>query len=326
MKSLNPYPAVQMIRGQQTRFASLRKRLLRTSIALAILPVSAVFSTAWASSEIGSGFHKSNLGNLEIVALSDGTNQLQASFFSKGADATNAPKTYPTAVNTYLVKLADKLILIDTGNGDKGADQPSLMMQNLEAAGYKAEDVSVILLTHFHGDHIGGLLKDGQRRFPNATVYAPKAEAAYWLSAEQMQQAPEGSRGAFANAQKTLAPYQASGQYQEFEAGQVLMDGVTAIAAPGHTPGHTGFLFASGSERDFLMWGDIVHNLSLQLDDPRITIRFDSDKEQAVKTRQAMLERVSQEPLVVAGTHIAFPGMGQVTKQADGRYQWTPQE
>lgn len=281
-------------------------------------------STSLASSTATPSFYKTIVGNVEIVALSDGTNQLPAKFFSNTPDADNT-QTYATAVNTYLVKMADQLILIDTGNGDR-PDQPSLSVKHLETAGYKPEDINVIVLTHFHGDHIGGLLKDGEKRFPKAKVYVPKVEAAHWLSQEKMRVAPEGARASFTKAQQAMAPYHASQQYVEFEVVEgvdtEILPGVKAIAAYGHTPGHTAFVFETGAEKNFMMWGDIVHNLPLQFADPSITIMFDSDKEQAIKTRQAMLERVSQEPIIVSGTHIEFPGIGEVKKKVDGQYEW----
>lgn len=301
----------------------LRRLFLNATLALSMGFVP--FAVAAASADTAGAFYKTKLGNLEIIALSDGTNQLPVTFFSDKSNS-ESKDTYATAVNAYLVKRGDQLILIDSGSGDKAADKPSPIGQGLEAAGFKPEDVNIVLLTHFHGDHIGGLLKGDAIRFPNAKVYVPKEEAAHWLSLEKTQAAPEAARGSFALAQKVIAPYKSSGQYQEFEAGGTVVEGVKSVFAPGHTPGHTAFLVESGAEQKFLMWGDIVHNLPLQFAEPSITIRFDSDKDQAIKTRLAMLEHTSAEPLVVAGTHIAFPGIGKVSKKAEGGFEWTPVE
>lgn len=299
-------------------------KLLSIAAHRLLLASSFILSTSFLPSALvlaDSGVYKTQIGDLEIIALSDGHNQLSASFFSN-TDATSSTESYKTAVNVYLVKLGEQLILIDSGNGDRASGESSLMAQALEAAGYREDEVDIVLLTHFHGDHINGLLKDDERRFTQAKVYAAKEEVAYWLSEEKMMQAPEGARASFAQAQKVLAPYQDSGQFEEFEAGQIIMDGVKSVFAPGHTPGHSGFFFDTGAEQGFLMWGDIVHNLPLQFADPEITIVFDSDKPQAIKTRREMFELVADEPVVVAGTHIDFPGMGQVTKKSDGSYAW----
>ena len=171
-------------------------KLLSIAAHRLLLASSFILSTSFLPSALvlaDSGVYKTQIGDLEIIALSDGHNQLSASFFSN-TDATNSMESYKTAVNVYLVKLGEQLILIDSGNGDRASGESSLMAQALEAAGYREGEVDIVLLTHFHGDHINGLLKGDERRFTQAKVYAAKEEVAYWLSEEKMMQAPERSR------------------------------------------------------------------------------------------------------------------------------------
>ena len=111
--------------------------------------------------------------------------------------------------------------------------------ENLEASGYRPEQVDEIYITHMHSDHIGGLIKDGKMAFPNAVVRASQQEADYWLSKAKMAAAPADAKDGFANAQKALGPYVAAGRFKPFKGDVELVPGVRAVATPGHTPGHT---------------------------------------------------------------------------------------
>jgi glyoxylase-like metal-dependent hydrolase (beta-lactamase superfamily II) len=228
-------------------------------------------------------------------------------------------------VNAYLVHTGDALILVDTGTAKAFGPDLGFVVDNLKAAGYQPEQVSHVLLTHLHPDHVNGLVSaDGRALFSNAQIHVAKAEADFWLDAAIAAKAPKDAQPFFAMAKKAMSPYQAKGSLKLFAGVSPLLAGVTPVPLPGHTPGHTGFLLESKGMK-LLIWGDILHNYASQLADPGIAIEFDTDTKAAVATRRAILKRVAKEKLMIAGMHLPFPGVGHI--RADGKsYTYVPIE
>ncbi|MDR0621976.1 MAG: MBL fold metallo-hydrolase [Deltaproteobacteria bacterium] len=264
------------------------------------------------------GFFKTKIGNLDVTAISDASGQMGASLLG-GIDnekITQAAiqagiqgKDFPSFVNAFVVDLPSGKVLVDTGNGPSAN-----LMKNLAAAGISPGDIQAILLTHFHGDHIGGLIDtSGKAAFPNATVYADVAEDKYWLGG--------GDRGQ--QAKKAMDPYKSVDRYKLFSPGDEILPGVKAAELYGHTPGHVGFLFEAGSE-DFLAWGDIVHIAYVQFKHPEATMSYDVDKAKGVETRKKVFADSSEKKHVVAGAHLPFPGIGRVSKSEGESYTYKP--
>lgn len=279
------------------------------------------------------GYYRMMVGSYEITALYDGYIELDAKLL-KGASQRDiqrllarrfrAGDTLQTAVNTYLVNTGDKLVLIDTGAAKQFGPSLGFVIDHLKAAGYQPAQIDAVLLTHLHGDHVNGLLDaDGKPAFPNATVYASRADADFWLPAEALAKAPQEAKPFFQMAQSATAPYRESGKWQTFDDGAQLLAGISAVAAPGHTPGHSAFLIASGGQQ-LLVWGDIVHSAATQFENPEITIEFDVDRKLASATRQKLFARAVREKLLVAGMHLPFPGLGHVRRETKGSYEWVP--
>ena len=227
----------------------------------------------------------------------------------------------PSAVNAFLIYRYGQVTLIDAGFGRK-------LFERLQSLGFTADDVSVVLLTHLHGDHIGGLLRDGKAAFPNATVYLSKQEYDYWTNDEAMNKLPEDRRGNFENARKTLAAYEEKVFTFEpaeidAEAQREVIPGVYGIAAFGHTPGHTMYKIALGTE-EFLVWADLTHATAIQLPHPEVAVTYDLHPEQAVATRKEVLAYAAKNALPVAGSHIAFPSAGWVFENKQGGYVFQP--
>jgi glyoxylase-like metal-dependent hydrolase (beta-lactamase superfamily II) len=164
------------------------------------------------------------------------------------------------------------------------------ILDNLKAAGHAPEQVDHVLITHLHGDHCNGLID---------------------------------AQGFFKMAQSAVAPYQAAGRLKTFDNQNELLAGIKPVPLEGHTPGHSGFLLESQGQR-LLIWGDIVHNAAVQFRDPKVTIEFDSDPKQALATRARLLAQTAKDKTMVAGMHLAFPGIGHVRAQGQGRYEWVP--
>jgi len=284
------------------------------------------------------GYFRTAVGDFEVVALFDGHTKIPQQLL-KGASAQDiqtllrraflpAEGAMQTAINGFLIHTGQHLVLVDSGAAACfGPTGPAVgnIRANLVAAGYKPEDVDTVLLTHLHPDHACGIADAaGGAAFPNATVWASRDEAAYWLSEKITAQAPEVKRGGFKMAQASVAPYMAAGKFKTFTAGDVLLPGLAIAPSPGHTPGHTGYLFTSKNE-NLLVWGDVAHAHAVQFAHPEISIEFDSDQKVAITSRKKVLAEAAQKRLLVAGAHLPFPGIGHVVVETTG-YRWVPVE
>jgi len=283
------------------------------------------------------GYQRMQVGKLEITALYDGylgvsqkilhgASPQDISDLIAGMFVPSTPEGTQTAVNGYLINTGGHLVLIDAGAAACFGPTAGALADNLNAAGYKAEQVDTILLTHLHGDHACGIATaQGTAAFPNATVYVSDDEAGFWLDPDTIRQAPQGMRPFFALAQKAVAPYAASKRLKQFNPGDTLLPGIKSWPLPGHTPGHGGYLFDAGGEQ-ILFWGDIIHSHAVQFSHPEVSIEFDIDAKQAVATRTQVLAEAAARKLWIAGAHLPFPGIGHVRTQGENKYDWVPME
>ncbi|MDR3049004.1 MAG: MBL fold metallo-hydrolase [Elusimicrobiota bacterium] len=247
------------------------------------------------------------IGQLDFVAVLDASS-------NRGADILlnkNSPiakeilsknPNPPSSTNVYIVKDKNKIILIDTGNGGNRGDA----VKNMKAAGISPSQVSAVLLTHMHGDHIGGLLDEkGAKIFANADIYVSQTETDFWLK-------NPSARAANADlAKQVVKTY--GGKIKFLQWGKETVSGIKAIKAIGHTPGHTVFEISSNGEK-ILVVGDIVHLIEVQTADPSLSVAYDIDPEQAAKTRAEILKYASDNNIRIAGMHIPFSGVGKINK------------
>ncbi|MGE1175383.1 MBL fold metallo-hydrolase [Pseudomonas sp. BW7P1] len=298
-----------------------------------------VMSTALAQApQVGTqvpGYFRLALGDYEVTALFDGYNDLsprllqgmsQSQIRALLARRSIETPGVQTAFNAFLVNTGKQLVLVDTGAGQCIGATAGQLSANMQAAGYKPEQVDAILLTHLHLDHVCGLV-DGQQQpiFTNATVYAAKAEADYWLDPQALAKAPAGAREFFKIAQDSTAPYIAAGRFKTFAAGQSPLPGVVdATLEAGHTPGSTTYRFISQNQSIVFM-GDLVHNLAVQFDHPEVAISFDVNSQQAIKSRNAVFSAAAASKTWVTAAHLPFPGIGHITA-VDKHFQWVPVE
>ncbi|MDR3086818.1 MAG: MBL fold metallo-hydrolase [Azoarcus sp.] len=280
------------------------------------------------------GFYRASVGDFEITALFDGHTRIAQQLLhglgngdiqSQLRQAFVAPEApIQTAVNAYLVHTGKHLVLVDTGAAACFGPTLGNVLNSVRSAGYRPGDIDTVLITHLHGDHACGLADKGAAAFPNATVWVAKDEADYWLGEKTAAQAPENSRGAFKLARDSVAPYAASGRLKTHAPGDALLPGVSAAPSPGHTPGHSGYLFSSKGQK-LLVWGDIVHSHAVQFQHPKVSIEFDSDQAQAIATREKVFAEAAETGVLVAGMHLPFPGLGHVVREKQG-YRWVPVE
>ena len=226
-------------------------------------------------------------------------------------------------INAFLINTGQKLILIDTGAGDLYGKDGGLLVSNLRAAGYSPEQVDEIFLTHLHRDHVGGLMLGGKAVFPNAIVYAAKAEADFWLNNANRAKTPALLYPMFDGAQAVLAPYIASGRFRTFDTEADLAPGIHPIFGPGHSPGHCYYMVEDHGQK-LLAWGDTVHVQPVQFPDPDVAMKYDTSNRQAVTSRRNVLADAARQGYWIAGAHISFPGIGHVRSEGGGRYTWVP--
>lgn len=311
---------------------------------MAVLPEPAMAAAPMAGNQ-APGFYRMMLGDFEVTSLSDGTHPFPVhSVLTKGdgqagrqvapidqvspgeADALLAESrlAVPVAgsINAFLINTGPKLILIDAGAGTLYGDCCGKLIGNLRAAGYSPEQVDDIYLTHLHADHVGGIAPGGKMAFPNAIIHVSQTDADYWLDADQEQRAPKLLTSMFEGDRASLTPYIEAGRFKLLNYAEPLATGITAIAGPGHTPGHSFYMVESEGKR-LLVWGDVVHVAPVQFPDPSITLAYDSDPAMAKTARIEVFAKAATEGYWIGAAHISFPGLGHVTAH-DGHFQWVP--
>jgi glyoxylase-like metal-dependent hydrolase (beta-lactamase superfamily II) len=281
------------------------------------------------------GYYRYAVGDFVVTALNDGILSIKTTNFRgqtpEEMDALLArvfqsnAAGIPVSINAFLIDTGKQRILIDSGTVNCFGDNPALdrFPANLRAAGYAPKDIDAILITHLHGDHFCALATaDGKRRFPKAAVWVAEKEAAYWRSEEIANAQPENRRLAFKQVRDVLALY--GNDVHGFQADGAILPGIAIVPTPGHTPGHTSYLVESKGA-SLLVLGDIVIMTAVQFPHPEVSGGSDYDRQQAVATRTALLERLAREATLVAGAHQPFPGIGHIRKEGTG-YVWVPVE
>lgn len=236
------------------------------------------------------------IDTLTLITLkdNDGEKRMPNKLFYGKADSAKVEKLSPegsvaSSISCFVVETQGKRILFDAGNG---AAHGGKMLERLRAASIAPEQIDYIFVTHFHGDHIGGLAADGKPLFANAQLYVPDAEYAAWAAMSN-----DGGK----KAVETVDTY--GDRLHRFAYTDILPLGVKAMAAPGHTPGHT--VYQTG--RLFIA-GDLLHGFDLQMQDLDICPAYDMDSAKATESRKHFIDYIRQNKLITAGMH--FPDNG----------------
>jgi len=288
------------------------------------LIVLASTTTAFASAPMATaenpGYYRIHLGAFEVTAISDGTaglpmdqllTHIKPEELKKTLAYNHLTNPVEASFNSFLINTGDKLVLVDTGAGKLFGPTLGRMLSNLKAAGYHPEQVDAVLITHMHPDHVGGLVTDGKIIFTNATVYADKAEADFWLSPENMAKAPEANKGFFQGAMASINPYIKAGRLKMLTENTEIVTGVKSLATHGHTAGHTTYVVESKGQKLALI-GDLVHFVQGQFEKPSICIQFDTDQKAAEAQRKSAFAEAASEGYLIGAAHISFPGIGHV--------------
>jgi glyoxylase-like metal-dependent hydrolase (beta-lactamase superfamily II) len=294
-----------------------------------------VGKTAMAAVETKStGVYRYKVGDVEIIQLMDGARtfpmpdkfvvNISKDEAIKAAVAAYMPEgkvTIPFA--PMIVNTGSKLIAIDTGNGlgayaaTKGAVGQARM--NMAAAGIDPKQIDTVIISHFHGDHIGGLKNaDGSPAFPNAEILVPAVEAQFWGDDGNEAKANGFNKGQFAGVKKTMAGLKTT----PYEAGKELAPGITPVFTPGHTPGHMSYVLASGN-KSIMVQSDVTNIPSLFLQNPDWHCIFDNDPDLAQTTRHKVYDMAAADRLTVVGYHFPYPCVGHVEKAGSG-YRLVP--
>ena len=307
---------------------------LVATAATTLLPASAMPVAAQDAATSGQppAFYRIKVGGIEVIRVHDGVaaRPLDASFVKNAeladVQAALAAAFQPTdkvviPFTTTVVRTPQHTVLIDTSLGEFGPPTAGAWAKNLAAAGVDAAKVDLVVISHFHGDHISGMRgKDGTAAFPNAKVMVPEAEWAFWMDDGQMSRAPEAMQAGFQNVRRVFGPI--ATEVAPFTDGQELVPGLRVMAAPGHTPGHSVFLVSDGSDQ-LLVWSDTTNKPELFVKNPDWQAVFDMDGERAAATRLRLLDMAAADRLLVAGYHFPFPATGHIARDGDS-YAYVP--
>jgi glyoxylase-like metal-dependent hydrolase (beta-lactamase superfamily II) len=277
-------------------------------------------------------FRKYKVGDIEVISLADGiwekphdenfikgvnVDQTKAALKASGLTDAHVPIPFTViAVNT-----GGRLVLIDsgTGGGQAGGPKAGILAQSMAAAGLDPKAVKTIVISHFHGDHISGLMakETNAQMFPDAEIIVPAAELKWWT--QPIDSIPQPRRALAQRVQATLPSWK---NVRPVDGEAELAPGIRAVPAHGHTQGHTAHLISSGANQ-LLVTADATNIQALFVKNPDWQAAFDHVPDQAVETRKKLFERAIAEKAMVAGYHWGLPNVGTIAKDGNG-YAFTP--
>jgi glyoxylase-like metal-dependent hydrolase (beta-lactamase superfamily II) len=276
--------------------------------------------------------HRYKVGDIEVTVLSDGFRMVPVNGnYLSNASADDLAKALAAAgqptdkmKNTYspiVLTTGGKRVLFDTGNGSAAAaesnNERGTLNAHLAEAGIDRNAIDVVVISHFHADHVNGLLMpDNSKAFPNAEIKVPENEWKFWMDDGEMSRASKGrmtelfanNRRVFGALDRKVTPYAWDKE---------VVPGVTAVGTPGHSIGHTSYLVSSGGKTVYVQ-SDVCNNVSVFAPHPDWHGFFDQDPPQAAATRRKVYDMLVAEKLPVQGYHFPFPALARIEKQGDG--------
>jgi glyoxylase-like metal-dependent hydrolase (beta-lactamase superfamily II) len=274
--------------------------------------------------------YRFKLGSFEVTNILDGFVQNPSLHPTFGADqpaeavqalakANGIPTNFDHPYVPTLVNTGKELVLFDTGNPKGRMPTAGKLAENLALAGYRPEQVDVVVITHGHPDHIGGLVggEGGQSTYPNARYVFGEVEFDFWRKGENVREARKANLEMF---RKVALPFGDKATFLKPE-GEVVT-GIRAVNAYGHSPGMLAYHVESGNAR-LLIWADAANQYVVSIHQPEWGTGFDDVKDAAIATRKRVLDMVATDRIPVAGFHMPFPSLGWVEKSGTS-YRWVP--
>ena len=278
--------------------------------------------------------YRYKVGSYEITVLSDGWQDIpvtDAMVRNAKADEINAalaaaylPKgTFRSVYHPIVVNTGSKLVLIDTGNSTVRGPTMGHLPASMAAAGIDAKSIDIVMISHFHPDHINGILApDGKSlQYPNAEIMVPAAEWSFWMDEAAMNRLPDGGiKNNHKNCFRVFAGLE--NKVTKYGWDKEIAPGLTAFASIGHTPGHTSYVVTSGNGR-LLVQSDVTQRPELYVRNPHWQAGGDMDGPKAAETRRKIYDMAVTDNMLVAGFHYPFPAAGYVEKEGNG-YRLVP--
>lgn len=280
------------------------------------------------------GFVKFKVGDIEVTQIYDGAaapapidpafipgttaEQIKAALKKAGLSDEARPNWFTVTV----IKSKGRTIMFDSSTGGQLVPSAGLMMaKNMYAAGIEPSKINTIVVTHFHPDHISGMIskETNSQVFPDAEILVPAAEYKHWTDPALIGKLPEGARPAAQRIQNTFPKWK---NIKQIEPDKEIIPGVRSVATYGHTPGHTSYLVTSG-KKQLMVLGDVTNIPAINVANPDWSIAFDGDKPMAAATRRKVFDRAIADKIVMTGYHWGMPGAGTVRKDGNG-YAFIP--
>lgn len=275
----------------------------------------------------GSLFHKFRVGSLNVTVVNDGsvTRPIQGLVANASPEQAIAAaraaglqgETLTNPYNVTILETSQGLVAFDVGNGSGPNPALGTLHANMRTAGLDPDRITLIVHTHFHGDHINGLLKvDGTSLYPQVQrVMVPEREWTYWTDAAEESRAAEGRRPGFANARRRFAPY--ADKITRFAPNADITANIRSVPSNGHSPGHTSFIIHNGSDQALVI-GDAITTPAFFMTNPEWYPGFDQDPPMAIDSRKRLLDRAATERMLVVGYHFPMPATGRVERIGAG--------
>lgn len=283
-----------------------------------------------ATTSMGEGIRPLKLGSFRVTVIRDGartadkvnetfgTNQTKEDVAALLKENFLPEDQFVNSFSPVLVETGTEKILFDTGMGEMGQSfGAGRLTDGLAAAGVKPDDITIVVLTHLHPDHFGGLMTSGAPAFPKARYVFGETEFAFWTSPDRKGTPAEKNHEVVMQA---VAPLKDRATF--LKEGDSVVSGITAMLAPGHTPGH--MIFGIESEgRKLMLTADTCNHYVLSLQRPDWEVRFDADKAGAAASRKKVFDMIATDRLAFIGYHMPFPAVGFVEKSGPG-YRFVP--
>jgi glyoxylase-like metal-dependent hydrolase (beta-lactamase superfamily II) len=328
---------------QVTRRTVVTAAAMSAATAIPLVAAAPVRGAAPPAGAQAPGWYRYKVGDFEITVVTDGVNRFKLPddlVANVKKDEVNAAlaaahmeqDVFVGPYNPIVVNTGQKLVVIDTGTGEaahttsKGAN--GQFLSNLAAAGIDPKAIDAVIISHFHGDHVNGLLRaDSSLAFPNAEILVPAGELKFWMDDGEMSRAPKGRmEGLFKNNRRVFAG-EVMKRVRTYDEGKEVVSGISAVGTHGHSAAHNSHIVASGAGKVYVQ-ADVTHVPFLFARNPGWHAFYDQDPVMAEATRRKVYDMLVAEKMLVQGFHYPFPSLAYVEKSGSGYREipvpWNP--